>query len=37
MLPFNGTDHYWMIGYGKVLREIKYLSDLLGVKFIDFA
>jgi len=32
----NAIGHHWMIGYGKVLDEIKYFSDMVGVKFIDF-
>ncbi len=33
----NAIGHHWMIGYGKVLDEIKYFSDIVGVKFIDFS
>jgi len=29
--------HHWMIGYGKVLDEIKYFIDMVGVRFIDFS
>jgi len=32
----NAIGHHWMIGYGKVLDEIKYFSDLIGIRFIDF-
>lgn len=33
----NAVGHHWMIGYGKVLQEIKYFTDLVEVKFIDFS
>ncbi len=33
----NAVGHHWMIGYGKVLEEIKYFSSMIGVKFIDFS
>ena len=33
----NAIGHHWMIGYGKVLDEIKYFSDVVGVKFVDFS
>jgi len=33
----NAVGHHWMIGYGKVLEEIRYFSELVGVRFIDFA
>lgn len=32
----NAIGHHWMIGYGKVLDEIKYFSDMVGVRFIEF-
>jgi len=32
----NAIGHHWMIGYGKVLDEIKYFSDTVGVRLIEF-
>jgi len=33
----NAVGHHWMIGYGKVLDEIKYFSNMVGVRLIDFS
>jgi L-fucose isomerase-like protein len=33
----NAVGHHWMIGYGNVVEEIRYFSDLIGVRFIDFS
>lgn len=36
LIAKNAIGHHWMIGYGKVLKELKYFSELIDVKFIDF-
>jgi len=35
LIAENAIGHHWMIGYGKVLRELKYFSELANIKFID--
>jgi L-fucose isomerase-like protein len=32
----NAVGHHWMVGYGKLLEELKIFADLIGVKFIEF-
>jgi len=35
LIANNAIGHHWMIGYGKVLREIEHFAELADIKFIN--